>query len=244
MSKTVSVWKAYPGAPNIRRAEKSGAGTLPAGAFQYCEAMRTASSFGWYVYAPKDISLVFDGREVFYYEDGQWFPLKSISFEDEFREQWRSQAPDDLKDYDPPFMSELFVPGAIQIWSGYFVSTSPDWSLLVRQPANYDIRSSFSTFEGLVETDRFRPWPLFINIRLLTTDREIFISKERPLFQMQPIPRQAYQSSAFEMDLNQQLVAEDQSISWDGVRHTVRKIENKETRRPGSYAVDARKRVA
>ncbi|MEO1749206.1 MAG: DUF6065 family protein [Pseudomonadota bacterium] len=244
MNKTVSIWKAYPSAPPVRRAEKSAAGTLPSGAFQYCEAMRTASSFGWYVYAPKDISLVFDGREVFYYEDGQWYPLKSVSFEPEFREHWRSHAPSDLSEYDPPFMSELFVPGAIQIWSGYFVSTSADWSLLVRQPANYDIRSSFSTFEGLVETDRFRPWPLFINIRLLTTDREIFISKDRPLFQIQPIPRNAYQPAAFEIDQFEQLSTDDQSISWDGVRHTVRKTEFRDARRPGSYAAATRKRVA
>lgn len=242
MTKTVSVWKAYQDAPDIRRAEKSAAGTLPAAAFQYCEAIRTASSFGWYVYPPKDISLVFDGREVFYHEDDQWFPLKATNFEEDFRSYWRSCAPDELGELDPPFMSELFVPGNIQIWSGYFVSTAPGWSLLVRQPANYGARSSFNIYEGIVETDRFRPWPLFINISLLSTDREIYISKDRPLFQMQPIPQIAYSSEAHQLEQYDSLSAHSNTLDWEGVSQTVRNTTNKDARHPGRYSVETRKR--
>ena len=217
---------------------------MPAGAFQYCEAMRTASSFGWYVYSPKDISLLFDGREIFFYEENQWFPLKSINFEDEFREHWRSQAPEELHGFDPPFMSELFVPGVMQIWSGYFVSTQPGWSLSVRSPVNYDIRSSLSVFEGIVESDTFKPWPLFINIRLLATDREIYISKDRPLFQMQPLPKSAYADSMHSLESFSDLKAGERSFDWDGVGKTVRKSINRDMRRPGTYAVETRKKEA
>ena len=84
---------------------------MPAAAFQYCQAMRDASAFGWYVYPPKDIHLLFDGKEAFFYENEQWFPVKSTNFDDEdFRSYWQSAAPEDLRDMDPPFLSELFVP--------------------------------------------------------------------------------------------------------------------------------------
>jgi len=234
--------KLYQPAPEIRRAEKSAAGTMPAGAFQYCEAMREASSFGWYVYPPKDIILTFDGRETFYFEDGQWYPVKSVNFEDEFRSLWNANAPDRLLNCDPPFLSELFVPGIIQIWSGYFVFTSADWSLLIRQPVNYDIRSSFTHYEGLVETDQFQPCPLFINIRLLSTGREIFIAKERPLFQIQPIHRSCYRGVGEQIAIESGFDEGAISFDWDGVMKTVRKNELREQRRPGAYAVGARRR--
>lgn len=241
MTKTVSLWKAYKNAPDIKRSEKSAAGTMPAAAFQYCEAMRTASSFGWYVYPPKDISLVFDGRETYYHEDGHWHPLKSFNFEDDFRVKWNAAAPDELFELDPPFITGLFEPGGVQIWSGYFVSTAPGWSLLVRPPVNTALRSAFSAYEGIVETDSFKPWPLFINLKLRTTDREIYISKNDPLFQMQPIPQVAYSNEGLSMDVNDNIFEEDNGFNWSGLDKTVRKVSEKKVRRPGSYAVQRRK---
>lgn len=238
----VKCYRAYRHAPDIRKAEKSAAGTLPAGAFQFCEAMRTASSFGWYVYPPKDISLVFDGKEIFFHEDGQWFPVKSVNFEQDFRDYWQEAAPEDLSELDPPFLSELFVPGILQIWSGYFIETEKNWSTLIRPPVNYDIRSSFTCFEGLVETDQFRPCPLFINIKLLSTDREIFISKDRPLFQIQPILRSCYTNADAQGMAIDDFDAGDSAFDWDGVGRTLRKTENRDERRPGSYASSRRKR--
>ncbi|MFN0114793.1 MAG: DUF6065 family protein [Paracoccaceae bacterium] len=240
---TVRVWKAYPAAPAIRRAEKSALGTMPASAFQYCEAMRAAASFGWYVYPPKDISLYFDGREPFIFEDGQWFPVKSTNFEDGFRADWRKHAPHDLSEFDPPFITEIPVPGVIQIWSGYFVETAPEWALLFRPPVNFDLRSSYSVFEAVVETDHFRPAPLFINIRLLRTDTEIFLSKDRPLFQIQPLPKSAMSAAAHSLEVTEGL-SDETGLDWAGVGRTLRKSTERADRWPGRYAVDVRKRTA
>ncbi len=212
---------------------------MPAGAFQYCEPMRIASSFGWHVYPPKDISLLFDGRETFLFEDGQWYPLKSYCFEDEFRSQWNALAPAELQDSDPPFLTELFVPGIVQIWSGYFVSTKPNWSLNIRAPANCERRSTFSTFEGIVETDKFRPCPLFVNLQLQKTDIEIFLSTERPLFQIQPVLRECYTLGCEHFTISEGL---SDDCDWEGIGHTIRRAQDVNSQPVGRYAVEARKR--
>jgi len=235
--------KAYPAAPDIRRAEKSAAGTMPAAAFQYCQAMREASAFGWYVYPPKDIHLLFDGKETFFFEEDQWYPVKSTNFEDEeFRTQWEQTAPEDLRELDPPYLSELFVPGSIQIWSGYFVGSRQGWSTLIRPPVNYDTRSAFVCHEGLVETDHFQPCPLFINIKLLTTGREIYIPHFKPLFQVQPIQRACYQDPALKTDVLEILGTPDEPFDWQGFRGTVRDMAQRDSHRPGGYGAAARRR--
>lgn len=237
----IKFWKAYDAAPEIRRAEKGAAGTMPVAAFQFCEAMRKASSLGWYIYPPKDISLLFDGRETFYHDEDQWYPLKSTNLEDDFRDHWRTIAPPGLTELDPPYLSELFVPGAIQIWSGYFVETAKDWCVHVGSIPNYDIRSSLSLYEGIVDTDVFRPWPLFINLRLLATNVEIFISKDKPLFQLQAIPNMAFESMKPDFSTTEALTSDCQSFDWDSAHNTIRDSSTSDARKPGAYATKIRK---
>ena len=43
-----------------RLASQSANGTLPTDGFRYCEPLRAASSFGWYVYLPVDLWLLWD----------------------------------------------------------------------------------------------------------------------------------------------------------------------------------------
>lgn len=214
---------------------------MPAAAFQYCEAMRVASSYGWHVFPPKDIHLNFDGKEVFFFQDGQWFPMKSTNFEAEFREHWASLAPENLEEKDPPFLTELFVPGMVQIWSGYFLETNPGWSTLIRPVSNFDVRSSFSCFEGLVETDRFNPLPLFINIKLNATNREIYIPMNKPLFQIQPVLKESYGSVLSEGEIIEMDRDNEDIFPWQKYLNTVRDNETKASQKPGRYAVSIRK---
>jgi len=232
------LFKMYKPAPDLRRADKSAAGTMPAAAFQYCEAMRTASAFGWYVYPPKDFSILFDGKELFHFDGSDWSPVKRLPFEDEFRDYWNANAAENLIGYDPPFLTELFAPGALQIWSGYFMRTTPNWSMLIRPPANYDVRSLVSPYEGLIETDVFAPCPLFINVRIVKTDVEVWFHKHRPLMQIQPIHRSCYAS------LDDRVVVEDaqpRDPIWSEAAITLRKADMP-TLRPGRYAAATRKR--
>lgn len=245
----VTFHQIYPAATPPMRADKSALGTIPTASYQYCEAVRIASAFGWYVFPPTEIRLIFDGSEVLYAEDGEWRVLTSIHLEDEFLDYWDMHAPADQEGRAPPYLSHLLVPGIVQIWSGFLVSSAEDWSILVRAPANLHQSRKFVCYDGLVETDRFKPCPLFINVRLISTDVEIVIPTTKPLFQIQPIRRECYSDSVLESDNLKGLALSPDGHDgmteedWEGYRKTTRSVDPTDTsHRAGSYGANVRRR--
>lgn len=238
-------FKFYEDAPSIVKADPSALGTMPASPFKYCEAMRTASSFGWYVFPPKEMHLYYDGVECYYHEDDRWNRVKSEALDEETSEKWNRIAPQDCQELEPPFLSELAVPGVVQIWSGYFLCSPEDWSTLIRTPSNYEIFSSMSVYEGLVETDRFNPLPLFVNLRLKKTDVEIHLSPNRPLFQIQPIHRSCYGDvlqTARTFEVSDE--SAEEPFPWEKLSTTVRHAKgNADEHTVGRYARATRRRT-
>jgi len=51
-------------APVPRPANRSADGMLPTRGYRYCEALASASAFGWYIYPPMNFSLVWNGVEI------------------------------------------------------------------------------------------------------------------------------------------------------------------------------------
>jgi hypothetical protein len=240
--RVISFYRAVPGAYPPMRADRGALGILPTAAFQYCEAVTSASAFGWYVFPPMSFHVQWDGTDIIWTHDGapSWMTLKRCHFPG-LPEYFDKSAPGDIKGYAPPFLTQLFAPGILQVWSGLFVTTAPGWSLLIRPPANIPRSQSCEAFEGIIETDR-RFGPLFINIRLTATDRPIEFSIDRPLMQVQPLLRETYaeqhlKSFNFVEDLSG-LSAQD----WDGYRETVVKPNLGAYRPMGRYAVSVRKR--
>lgn len=244
----VTFHRVYPDAVQPLRGDKSGLGTLPAAAFQYCEAVRTASSYGWYIFPPVDIRLLWNGVDVLYSLGGEWEPLTSIPLNDDFADYWDVHAPPELEGCWPPFMTALMQPGIVQIWSGLLVSSAPDWSVMIGGPSNLRLTKAYECFEGVVETDTFRPCPLFVNIQLLATDREILIPRLKPLFQVRPVHRSCYSNAAMRFTEHVGLAAPEHenggmaAEDWAGYAKTVRRIElPKEDYSPGRYAVSRRR---
>ena len=60
-SPLVKFYRFIPGARAPQRADRSAAGSMPTRAFRYCEAMRTASALGWYIFPPMNFKLMWDG---------------------------------------------------------------------------------------------------------------------------------------------------------------------------------------
>lgn len=128
----------------------------------------------------------------------------------------------------------------VQVWTGFFVSTAPGYALSIRPLVNIHPRKDFFAFEAIVETDDFAPCPLFINIQLKTTDREITIRKEFPLFQIQPVLKAAYKSATPDSARIDTVGAE--GFDWDGIKSTLRIPGVSETRKsPGQYAARVRR---
>ena len=227
-----------------QRADKSAAGSLPTRAFRYCEPATTASAFGYYLFPPIGFSLLWDGSDIQWTWDGapDWQPLHAAQFPG-FRDQFDSVAPQEIREYAPPFLGALQEPGHVQLWSGLVARTAPGWSMLIRPPANLPRRGGYELFEGVVETDRWFG-PLIINMRLTKTDTPIDFRPDYPLMQVQPLPRHVYEESTlnnYELvpDLNQ-LSPED----WDDYYDTVVRPHVQEHRPRGQYAAAARKRRA
>lgn len=226
------------GAPDPRRADRSADGTLPVIAYRYCEAIASASAFGWYLYPPLNFSLVWDGTEIAWTYEGAdgWYPLRGAQFPD-FLETFVKIAPDGLGDLAPTFLAQGKLPGVVQIWSGYLARTAPGWALLSRGVANVPKTQSYENYEGIVETDTWFG-PLFTNVRLMRINSPVDFHVRRPLFQVQPLLRQSYTEPSFEVLGSADLNAED----WHRFAATVTPNTN-HMRTPGHYAVDTRKRL-
>ena len=238
----VTFYRAIPGCRAPMRADPSVLGTLPARGFQYCEALRAASSFGWYVFSPIDFTLQWDGSQIIWTYRGAkaWYPLTSAQFPG-YEAEFNRVAPRRLRGFSPPFLSAVPATGIIQLWTGLMIESAEDWSVLIRSPANLPRNIAFDPYEGIIETDRWFG-PLFTNIRLVKTDAPIHFSTEVPLLQVQPLHRSAY---ADEVSNNFGLVANAAEFSdeaWSRYEQTIVK-PNLDPRRPvAAYAASARRR--
>jgi len=232
----------YPDAEMAIRADQTALGTIPAKAMRYCEPIRSASAFGWYVFAARPVSLLFDGSDVFIDIDSNWEVLTTEHASDP-DSWWNTYCPDNLHDMAPPFITSIGAPGYVQIWSGLLVQTKKDWSTLIRPVANTAISGQFFCFEGIIETDHYAPAPLFINMRLLPTNVPIPIPSDEPLFQVQPIHRSCYSNET----LGSMTVDEAENMSnddWLGYRKTIRSnARDADDHETGQYAVETRKRA-
>ena len=97
-----------------RRADKSVGGVIPARALRYCEAITSASAFGWYVFLPMNFKVVWDGHDMLWTYPGvdEWLPLTRDAVQyPGFREHFDRHAPEDVRGFSPPFLSPSIQPG-------------------------------------------------------------------------------------------------------------------------------------
>lgn len=232
---------ATPGARPPQRADRTATGVLPARAAKYCDAVTSASAFGWYVFAPLDIQLIWDGTEIFWTHDAAsgWMPLGTTGFPG-YADVFDRAVPQDLAGCAPPFLTALPEPGVVQIWTGLFARTAPGWSLLLRPIVNAQLQGGFVPFEGVVETDRWFG-PLFTNLRLTRTGTPVLLSRDVPLIQVQPLPRPLYGNDL----LNRVEFAEglDSFAPQDWRDYTASVVEpnRRPARNHGGYAAEARR---
>lgn len=245
----LTFFKLVPEALDPMRADKAALGCMPLDAFRYCEPMRQASSYGWYVFAPISFDLAFDGLQIRYRISEDWEVLTE-AYLPNYIEHWATIAPSGLGGLVPPFLRALHSPrGAIQVWSGYLVSSAAGWSTCIRGLPNQFKTNQYHHYEGIVETDTMLACPLFSNIQLVTTKEVIRISHDEPLFQIQPIVRTSYSSEAHEWCIKTpELNASEKTNSmnaedWKNFRSAVRTDELSETHRVGDYGADIRRRA-
>lgn len=228
-----------------KRAERSAAGFLPSRAMRYCDALTSATGFGYWVFPPLTMRLMWDGEQIFwaYGESEEWLPVTNtdsgaVQYPD-FGEAFDQLAPDYLRGYAPPFLTALPELGAVQIWTGLLARTRPGWSLNVRSPVNLPGVPGLVAWEGIVETDIWFG-PLFNNFRITRTDTPVTIRANAPLLQVQPVPQVAYREETMS-----DFVCSEADALADGDWTRLSKIllPNPDWEaRQGEYAVMVRKR--
>ncbi len=227
-----------------QRADRSAAGTLPVRAYRYCEAVTTAAGFGWWVFPPADVDILWDGHDIFWQPSGSqdWLPLMPSAQYPKFAARFDQCAPGSLAGCSPPFLTALPEPGTLQIWTGLMARTAEDWSLLIRAPANLPPSGGYSMYEGIIESDRWFG-PLFTNLRLTRTHSPIRLQGDFPLVQVQPLPRIAYADETLAaVDMTAEMggfAAND----WTDYEATIAGPNANPDRAFGAYAVAARKRA-
>jgi hypothetical protein len=224
-----------------RRADRSACGTLPTRAFRYCEAATSAASFGWWVFSPIDLWLIWDGTDIFWKhkEAADWLHLLPSAQFPDFASQFDSAAPPALLGYSPPFLTALPEPGTLQIWTGLIARTIPGWHLLVRAPANLPAPGGYVLYEGIVESDRWFG-PLFTNLRFTRSDKPIRLRADFPLLQLQPIPGSVHSDAtldAISLSDMGMFLAKD----WDDYRLSIVIPNQDPDRAHGSYASAVRR---
>ena len=234
-----------PGGAAPQRADKSVGGVIPARALRYCEAITSASAFGWYVFLPMNFKVVWDGHGMLWTYPGvdEWLPLTRDAVQyPGFSEQFDRSGPQEVRGFCPPFLAPSIQPGQLQIWTGCIAKTAPGWSLLVRGVANLPHSQSYQVLEGIIETDHWFG-PLFDNVRILKTDVPIDFRADVPFLQVQPVQKEIYADKFlqnFAVKDMAQLLPED----WEAFHETVVVPNTSPDRRRGQYAVQVRKHAA
>lgn len=237
----VKFYRFLPGARAPQRADRSAAGSMPTRAFRYCEAMRTASALGWYLFPPMTFRLMWDGANdvIWSYQGDDWYSLDAVQFPN-FAAHFDSVAPPDVQGYAPPFLGCFKDPAGLMVWSGFVARTAPGWSLLVRPPANLTHSQGYESYEGIIETDRWFG-PLFVNLKLTRPNVPITFDANYPFLQVQPVHRSVYGDALDRFDVIEGIEQLSPS-DWAEFHRTVSAPAGDPHRQRGEYAVQTRKR--
>jgi hypothetical protein len=232
------------GAQPPRRADRSAAGTLPMRAVRYCEAVTSAAAFGWWIFPPLDLTLLWDGTDVYWRHRGvsEWLLLQPAAQFPDFAAQFDCRAPQPVRGYSPPLLTALPEPGVVQLWTGVIARTAPGWNLLVRAPANLPAPGGYCLYEGIVDTDRWFG-PMFTNLRLTRTDRPVRLRADFPLLQVQPIQQAARTDAILSSAEIEPGLDGLQLHDWDDYLATIVLPNQNAGRDFGAYGADARKRA-
>lgn len=241
----VEFFQLLPGGRPPKRADRTAAGFIPSRAMRYCDALTTASGFGYWLFPPADLRLLWTDAGISWAHGNSdaFHPLSdtasgAIQFPG-FEQQFDAAAPANLAGCSIPYLTAGLEPGSVQMWTGLLARTRPGWSLSLRQPVNLPPPPGVTFWEGIIETDQWFG-PVFTVLKLSQTDRPVRLRAGVPFLQAQPLPQAAYADAA----LNHHAVGTVADLSpqdWDQLGAVIAP-DGPEAARQGAYAVKVRKR--
>ena len=118
-----------------QRADRSAVGTLPTRATRYCEAVTSASAFGWWLFPPIDVSFVWDGADIFWHYAGvsDWLPLETAQFPN-FAKRFDNAAPEYAQGCASSLDGTAGAGGIPDLGRAYSPEARPDGACLFALP--------------------------------------------------------------------------------------------------------------
>lgn len=223
----IRFFQLYPDSPAPQQADPSLFGSAPLRGVRHCEPFTAGSGFGWYAFPPINFSLLWDGTSAYWCNDDadnpEWELFRTVALPG-FSTEMSRYAPEDLAHFaKTPFLGRGPEPDLVQMWTGLLAQTLPGWSVVIRPPVNLARDKGVELFDGIVESD----WwfgPAIAVMRLTKTDVPISFRTNQPLFQIQPVKREAYAKPNlrnFEIIHLSEMHAED----WSRIRNTMQAKE-------------------
>ncbi|MEW6271817.1 MAG: DUF6065 family protein [Thermodesulfobacteriota bacterium] len=242
----VTFHQLYPDAPAPRRADATLSETVPLRAHRYCEPFTAASGFGWYVFPPIDFSLMWEGETVYWKAAASdpWTVLEGAVALPGFAQVFQAHAKEKLGGLGTlPFLGRGLEAAIVQIWTGLLVRTRPGWSILVRPLANHPRDPRYEVLDGIIETDWWLG-PIVTPIRIRKTDEPIRFRTSEPLYQVQPVPQEAYaEASLASFDVVRGVEALGDA-EWQGLHEALTlRHHGGDDERAGAYKREARRRA-
>lgn len=186
----IQVWRLHPRGARLEPADKTLRGDAPHGAVRWCGPFTHANQYGYWVFPPIDIDIIwYGGRSYDYkihtpYTDDDWTLISGL------------QRPDDRYQYAPRNKIDFggVLDSVVSIWTGCIFQTPPGWGLMVRNPINVSSSTVFRIQEGILETD-WMPYDVWMNLQFLQQDKWVHIRRDQPwppIAQLIPVRREGY----------------------------------------------------
>ena len=187
---SLRVWRLHPQGVRICPAEKTLRGDASSAAMRWCGPFAHANSYGFWVFPPVDLDVVWHGGRSFEHR------FESLYTDEDAGVVARLQAPDDRYRYAPRRKVEFgsTLESVVSIWTGCIFQTPPGWSLMIRDPINIHASTIFRVQDAILETD-WLAYDIWINLVFVQQEKWARIRRSDnwpPIAQLVPVPAAAY----------------------------------------------------
>lgn len=191
----LKIWKLHPQCIRVEPAEKTLQGMAHPDGVKYCGPFTSANSYGFWIYPPLDIDILWDGENFTHEIISPWEfdEVKHI------KNLIKSDDTEESKEFLQQFGGRVKVsfgkvePNICQMWTGVSFQTPPEWSLLIRSPINMEMGCPYRIQEGILECSWLH-YDIWMNLSFQRKNEVVRLrrNQEHPMAQLVPVIKSSY----------------------------------------------------
>lgn len=240
---SLQVYRLHPQGIRIVPAEKTLMGTANQDALKWCGPFTNANRFGFWVFPPMDIDIIWRGSNIFEHNVINEWNNDEVPF---IRSLVKDNDKEEEKAFPQQFSGRVKVDfgrveeNICQMWTGVSFQTPPEWALHIRSPINIGMDAPFRIQEGILETSWLR-YDIWINIAVQRKDTLIQLRRDQwpPLAQLLPVRLESYDQQwtiSEEMFNRDSKEADEAYLQWVDYNHKkYLKMRHEKEKDSGTY---------